>query len=219
MTGDQSDIQARIKAVLPTRWFADTTPVLDGLIAGLGWAWSWVYSLLNYVQLQTRIATATDVWLDIIADDFFGGRLQRRANQNDDAFRLLIQTNLLKEHGTRQSIIAALQGLTGRAPVVFEPMRTTDTGGYTLGGMGYGSAGGWGNLSLPFQCFVTAFRPSGTGIALVSGWTCSMGGYGIGALEYASLAMVQGQVTDGDIMAAVAEVLPVASIAWTRILN
>jgi hypothetical protein len=219
MTGDQADIATRIKAVLPGRWFADTTPVLDDLIAGLAWAWSWVYSLLTYVRMQTRIATATDVWLDVVANDFFGNRLQRRTGQSDDAFRLLIQTNLLREHGTRASIISALRNLTGRAPAVFEPMRTTDTGGYTLGGVGYGSAGGWGNLSLPFQCFVTAFRPSGIGIALVSGWGCPVGGYRAGALEYASLAMVQGQVTDGDIMAAVAEVLPVASIAWTRIQN
>jgi hypothetical protein len=74
-------------------------------------------------------------------------------------------------------------------------------------------------MALPFQCFVTAYRPSGSGIALVSGWGDSVGSYGIGAIEYASLAMVQGQVTDGDISAAVADVLPVASIAWIRIQN
>jgi len=219
MTGDQSDMLARIKAVLPIRWFADTTPLLDGLLSGLAWAWSWVYSLLVYVQAQTRIATATDVWLDIIASDFFGNRLQRRAGQNDDAFRLLIQGNLLREHGTRRSIVSAVQDLTGRAPKIFEPMRTTDTGGYAVGGLGYGAAGGWGSMALPFQCFVTAYRPSGSGIALVSGWGAPAGAYGTGAIEYASLAMVQGQVTDGDINAAIADVLPVAAIAWTRIEN
>jgi len=219
MTGDQSDMLARIKAVLPIRWFPDTTPVLDGLLTGLAWAWAWIYSLLTYVRTQTRIATATDVWLDIIANDFFGSRLERRAGQDDDAFRLLIQSNLLREHGTRQAIISAVQDLTGRTPAIFEPMRTTDTGGYAIGGVGYGAAGGWGSMALPFQCFVTAYRPSGSGIALVSGWGDSMGAYGTGAIEYASLAMVQGQVTDNDISAAIADVLPVASIAWTRIQN
>ncbi len=209
----------RIKAVLPTRWFPDTTPVLDGLLNGLACAWAWAHSLLAYVQTQTRIATATDVWLDIIANDFFGSRLQRRAGQSDDAFRLLIQTSLLREHGTRQAIISAVQDLTGRAPTVFEPMRSTDTGGYAVGGAGYGVGGGWGSMELPFQCFVTAYRPTGSGIALVSGWGNSVGAYGTGAIEYASLAMVQGQVTDSDITAAIAEVLPVASIAWTRIQN
>jgi hypothetical protein len=219
MTGDQPDMLARIKAVLPIRWFPDTTPVLAGLLNGLACGWSWVYSLWAYVQAQTRIATATDVWLDIIAYDFFGSRLQRRAGQSDDAFRHLIQSDLLREHGTRQAIISAVQDLTGRAPSVFEPMRTTDTGGYAVGGVGYGAGGGWGSMALPFQCFVTAYRPTGSGIALVSGWGSSVGAYGTGAIEYASLAMVQGQVTDADIAAAVADVLPVASIAWTRIQN
>ena len=219
MTGDQSDILARIKAVLPVRWFADTAPILDSLLSGLSWAWSWIYSLLNYVQAQTRIATASDVWLDVIASDFFGDRLRRRAGQSDDAFRLLIQDNLLREHGTRQAIINAVKDLTGRQPSIFEPMRTTDTGGYTAGGVGYGAGGGWGNMLLPFQCFVTAFRPLGTGISLISGWGAPAGGYGIGTIEYASLAMVQGQVTDADINAAIANVLPVAAIAWTSIQN
>jgi hypothetical protein len=217
MTGDQCDMLARIKAVLPIRWFPDTTPVLNGTLTGLAWAWSWLYSALQYVQAQTRIATATDVWLDIIANDFFGNRLQRRVGQSDDAFRSLILDNLLREHGTRQAIISAVQDLTGRPPKIFEPMRTTDTGGYALGGVGYGTAGGWGSMMLPFQCFVTAYRPSASGIALVSGWCGPAGGYGTGAIEYASLVMVQGQITDSDINSAVADVLPVASIAWTSI--
>ena len=208
---------ARIKAVLPTRWFPDATPVLDGLLTGVSWAWAWVYSLLAYVQDQTRIATASDVWLDIIAYDFFGNSLQRRNGQSDAAFRLLIGNNLLREHGTRRSIMDALQDLTGRAPMIFEPMRTTDTGGYSIGGVGYCAGGGWGSMALPFQCFVTAYRPSGTGIALVSGWGGPLGAYGTGACEYASLAMVQGQVTDSDITTAIAAVLPVAAVAWTRI--
>jgi hypothetical protein len=53
----------------------------------------------------------------------------------------------------------------------------------------------------------------------VAGWGCATGAYGFGTIEYASLAMVQGQVTDSDIAAAIADVLPVAAIAWTRIEN
>ena len=117
-----------------------------------------------------------------------------------------------------------LHDLTGRAPLVFEPARTTDTGGYASlagagGGVGYGRAGGWGSLALPFQCFITAYRPVGSGIATVCGWGGPAGGYGRGAIEYASLEMVQGQVTDADIYSAVANVLPVAVIGWTRITS
>lgn len=83
--------------------------------------------------------------------------------------------------------------------------------------MAYGVAGGWGNLALPFQFFVTAYRPLGVGIGYASGWACGGGGYGQGFLEYANLAMMQGQVTDADICAVIASVLPVGVIAWTRI--
>jgi hypothetical protein len=217
MVGEQSDIVSRLKAVLPSRWFADETPVLDGLLGGFGWAWSWVYSLWSYVSQQTRIRTASDVWLDIVAMDFFGTALGRRLGQDDEAFRLVIQNNLLREHGTRQALVGALTDLTGRPPVIFEPARTTDTGGYAAAGLAYGAAGGWGSLALPFQCIVTAFRPSDSGILMVGGWGSATGGYGAGTLEYASLAMVQGQITDADIMATVASVLPVATIAWTKI--
>jgi hypothetical protein len=224
MTGDQQDILARLRMVLPVRWFPDNAPVLDGMLNGLASAWAWIYQQLQYVKAQTRIATATDVWLDIIASDFFGDRLSRRAGQGDAAFRDRIQRELFRERGTRGAIIAVLQDLTGRAPQVFEPARSTDTGGYASlsgagGGAGYGSAGGWGSLALPFQCFITAYRPVGSGIATVAGWGEPAGGYGRGTIEYASLEMVQGQVTDDDIYTAVANVLPVAAIGWTRITN
>ncbi len=214
----------RLRTVLPARWFPDDAPVLAGLLSGLASGWSWAYQQLQYVKAQTRIATATDVWLDIIALDFFGNRLVRRVPQSDDAFRSRIQRELFRERGTRGAIVSVLHDLTGRVPVVFEPARSTDTGGYTSlngagGGIGYCSAGGWGSLALPFQCFITAYRPLGSGIATVFGWSTPAAGYGQGAIEYANLAMVQGQVTDADIYAAVADVLPVAAIGWTRITN
>jgi len=215
-TGSPDDMLARLKAVLPLHWFPDATPVLDGLLAGLASAWSWLYGLLAYVRAQTRIATATDVFLDIIAQDFFGGRLARRTGQSDTAFRQRIRIELLRERGTRAAIVSVLTDLTGRAPTIFEPARTTDTGGYGVA-VAYGAAGRWGSLLLPFQCFVTAYRPTGAGIAEVAGYGAVTGGYGAGAIEYADLAMVQGQVTDSDIYQAVAGVLPVATIAWTTI--
>ena len=218
LIGDQQDMLRRIKAVLPARWFADTSPVLDGVLSGLAAGWAWLYGLLAFVMAQTRIATATGVWLDMIARDCFGTRLSRRGAQSDDAFRTRIQRELLRERGTRGAISAVLQDLTGRPPVIFEPARAADTGAYGLA-TGYGMAGAWGSLNLPYQCFVTAFRPHGNGIAQISGWGAPAGGYGRGALEYASLDMVQGQVTDEDINAAIAGVLPVATVAWTRITN
>ena len=106
-----------------------------------------------------------------------------------------------------------LTDLTGRSPVIFEPARPADTGAYAGPTLAYGTAGGWGSVVLPFQCFVTAHRPHGSGIA-------TLAGYGTpGPLARAELDMVTGQVTDTDIMAAIASVLPAGATAWTQITN
>lgn len=214
----------RLRAVLPTGWFPDTAPTLSGLLGGLASGWAWVYDQWQYVKTQTRIASATDIWLDVIALDFFGAALSRPSGQSDDVFRASITREMFRQRGTRGAVISALQDLTGRVPAVFEPARTADTGGYgslpsESNGFAYGVAGGWGSLNLPFQCFVTAYRPVGSGIATIFGWGSCVGGYGQGIIEYASLDMVQGQVTDSQIYAAVADVLPAATIAWTSITD
>jgi hypothetical protein len=222
MTGDQQDMVSRLKAVLPLRWFPDDTPVLHSLLNGLACGWASVYSLIQYVRTQARISTAQDTWLDIAAADYFGDQVRRRTGESDDQFRTEIMHDLVRDHGTRASVVKILLDLTGQAPAIFEPAYPPDTGGYAGtaragGGLAYGVAGGWGSLQLPFQFFVTAYRPIGTGIALVGGWNSGVGGYGIGGIEYADLSMIQGQITDNEINAAIASVLPVAVIGWTRI--
>lgn len=221
-TGDQSDILQRLKATLP-RWFGDSTPILDALLQGLAWAGSFVYSLISYARLQTRIKTATDGWLDMIAADFFGPSLARAANQSDASFRARIIINLFRERATRGGVIKVMQDLTGRTPLVFEPQRPADTGAYSAPNSGYGMAGGYGSLLLPCQAFVTAFRPTGSGIPNVAGYGGSAGnpgpgGYGVASqLEYASMAMIQGAVTDADLYNAIDSVKPAGVTLWVRI--
>ena len=218
MRGDSLVLRARLRAVLPARWFADTAPVLEAVLAGLADGWAWLHGMLMAVRAQARIATATGGTLDLIAEDFFGTRIQRRRSQGDLAFRATILRELLRERATRGALTAALADLTGRAPMIFEPRRPADTGGWRVAA-GYGVAGGWGSLMLPCQCFVTAFRPHGSGIAALNGWCGTAAGWGAGSGAYASLAMLQGQVTDADIAAAIVAVLPAGALAWTRIDN
>lgn len=236
--GDQNDMLGRLRSVLPARWFASTTPgldsstpVLDGLLAGPAWVTSWLYNLLEYVSLQRRLATATDMNLDLIGRDFFGLKLQRRGGELDASYRIRLQTNLFSAKNTRASVIAAVKTLTGIAPLVFEPANTSDTGGYghlgmTLGsGLGYGVAGGYGSLMLPFQAFVQAFRPHGGGIAGSQGYYSresglpAIGGYGVAGLQYGNLDMILGVISDADILQTIADTAPVATILWTAVDN
>lgn len=194
--GDQTDFLARLRAVLPTGWFPDQSPVLDAVLTGIAYSLSWVYSLIQYARLQTRLLTATDVFLDILAYDFLGTRLSRFSGETDSHFRARIKHEILRSKGTRAALIQALQELTGYAPIVFEPSNSTDIGGgYNGPTMGYGASGYYGSLELPYQAFVTAFRPP------------------------ASINVGPNAISDADIYAAAAAVIPAATVAWVQILD
>lgn len=87
------------------------------------------------------------------------------------------------------------------------------------------------NLSAYICCWqfeagsvATSYIPTTTGAAtrdadFLSNSLPGIGGYGTGAIELADLGMVSAQVTDADIDAAIAGVLPSATIAWTHISN
>lgn len=217
-TGDKSDFLTRIKSLLPRGWFGDTTPVLDALLSGLAWSLSFVYALIQYAKLQTRIATATDGFLDLISFDFFGSNLPRRLQEMDAAFRARILATLLREKVTRNGMIKALVNLTGRTPLIFEPVRPLDTGAYNTNTFGYGAAGGYGSLQYPYQAWITAFRPSSGGIPLVAGYGIPTGAYNTPSrAEWTSLSESEGFVSDDDIFALVAATAAEGTIMWTQL--
>jgi hypothetical protein len=219
MTGDQADVLRRIKAVLP-RWFSDSNPIIDALNQGYAYVSSFIYSLYVYAVLQTRIKTATDGWLDMIASDYFGNALLRALNQSDASFRARIIVNLFRERATRNGVSKVLVDLTGRAPIIIESLRPADTGAYSAPNSGYGVAGNYGSILIPFQAFVIAYRPSSSGIPNVAGYGYSSAGYGTPSqAEYASISQIQGAVTDADIYSAIDSVKPVGTILWTRIVS
>lgn len=226
MIGDQDDVIGRLRDVLPSGWFESDAPVLKTLLGAMATPWCRLYDMVCYAKAQTRIATATDGWLDLIAIDFFGRRVKRRYRQTDQSLRSMIMKELLRERATRQGLVRALEDLTGRTPLVFEPSHTGDTGGYGIVGsnghyvacaFAYGRIGGWGNVELPLQVFVTAFRPVRDGGLNGVGW--GAGGYSNGHSSYADMTVLQGLVTDTDINTAILNALPTCGVAWTRIMG
>lgn len=225
--GSQADMARRIRAVLPTGWFAESAPVLDGVLAGLGSIWAFLWSLLSYVNQQKRISTATDINLDIISADFLGTSLPRKSGEGDALYRQRIKSSIFTEMGTRHAVSRALTLLTGSAPTIFEPRNATDTGGrgargaVVNTGLGYGVAGGYGSYALPFQAFIQTNLPQVVGIAGVQGYGSAgrtfgsvVGGYNAGAIEYniGSLALLS--ASDTEIYDVVNAVKPVATIMW-----
>lgn len=224
MIGDTSDMAGRLRAGLPTGWFADDAPILNALLSGIGSAWAWIYALIDYAQQQTRLATASAGWLDLIAWDLGGPSWVREGAESDARFRERIRYNTQRLRGTRAALVSNITALTGRSPQIFEPANAADTGGFNTGQLAWNFAGGWGTLSLPFQCFVIAYRPSGGGIANVGGLggsitTFALGAWNTGALAWGDAELVAGTVTDQQIMDAIVDSLPAATIAWTALSN
>ena len=220
-TGDEADIVNRLQRLIPNGWFPNgLSPIRDAILTGFANIFAFVFSLIVYVRLQTRIATATDGFLDMIAADFFGNDLLRQVNQGDTSYRSRIQSALFLERGTRSAVIRVLTQLTGRAPLVFEPQRTADTGVYNGPGLAYNTVGGYGSLQYPYQSFVTAFRPLGVGITNIAGYGGPTGAYNTPSqLEYVNLVQLSDQVQDSDIFAAIDSVRVCGTIVWARIVT
>jgi hypothetical protein len=218
MTGDQSDFFKRIKARMPSGWFGSTSPILDALLKGVASAFVTVYAAYQYMLAQTRLQTSSDGWLDLSAADYFGeSGLPRLANETDAAYRTRIKINIIRERGTRAALVKILTDLTGRVPVIIEPARPQDTGAYGIA-LGYGVAGAYGSLLHNYQAFVKAYRPSGSGLPYLQGYGTSPGGYATPSrAAYANIGDMTTGVTDAAIYAAIASVLPAATIAWVAI--
>jgi hypothetical protein len=217
MTGDANDMLTRLRALLPP-WFPNQgfAPVLDGALTGIATTLAFLYSLYAYAQLQTRIATATDAFLDLIAYDYLGFILQRNG-ASDAVFGPNIRATILQERVTRAGMISALIALTGKTPVIFEPWNPEDTGCYGGPACGYGVAGGYGSVNLPGQVFIKAYRGAGSGVPNIGGYGSPPGGYGVGALEYIGPDIELSGITDDDIYETVSITKPAGVTAWVAI--
>lgn len=226
MRGDVHDMRARLRALLPARWFADDSPNLNALLTCLATPWAWLYELLDYVARQTRVTTASGVWLDRIALDFFGTTIRRLDREPDAVFRARIQYLLFRPAATRQAIALAIEHLTGAAPWIFEPSNPLDTGSYgeSSGGslvvssrLAYCCAGGWGSLALPNQFFMVVHRPNVAGLSGIPGYGSFAAGYGAAGSAYVDLASLPGALTEREIFSAVSSLLPVGTTGWLRV--
>lgn len=220
VTGDAEDMMARQIAVLPPWWGAPgiipaTLRLPLAMSARVG---AWLHALFAYARLQTRIKTATGGWLDLIAWDFFGRRIRRRAGQPDDSFRRRILAEMFRPRATRPAMASALRDLTGREPRIFEPSRPQDTGGIGIpSGLAIGTTGAIGSLALPGNVFIDVYRSPDAGIAYAAGIGTPAGGIGIPSrLVIANLDLVRGALTDADVYGAIEATRPAGIIVWTR---
>ncbi|WP_240655630.1 hypothetical protein [Paraburkholderia phosphatilytica] len=205
---------------MPNAWFPLGATVINAVLSGIAYVLATVYTSVQFFIAQARLSTSTGGWLDLFAVDYFGSTgLQRNANEADGSYQSRISINMLRERGTRRAVISILTQLTGNAPTIIEPSRPQDTGAYGYA-MGYGVAGAYGSLLYPYQAFITAYRPVGKGIPYVNGYGNYAGGYSTPSrASYVDISDVATGVSDAQIYAAIASVMPAATIAWVSITN
>lgn len=134
---NQTQLISRMKRVIPPWFGPGPTPNLDSLLAGFAQVFLWHYDLILYAKKQTRLGTTTGLFLDLASRDFFGRRIRRRSGELDDQLRARIKAEIFRTRVTRPAISKVLTDLTGRAPSIFEPANTGDTGGWDTGGMSW----------------------------------------------------------------------------------
>lgn len=222
--GSEQDVYNRLVAQL-VNWFGTDHEVLDIVLKAYSTTGAFNYTQLAYDNLQMRLQTATEDNLDLISVDYFGNGLPRRTDENDDSFRNRISANLLQERATRRGMDNALYILTGFRPILFEPWRPIDCGGYNVANVpqtiGYGTHGSYGSGSYAYQAFIDVFVSAYQGMASRSGYNSTYFGYNaVGAPAigwYGGESSETTVVTDEDIYQTINLTKLEGTICWVAI--
>lgn len=112
----------RLRSLLPKGWFppAAQSPNLQAVLSMPGAAFADVWAAIVDAQTETRIRTASGFWLDLIALDYFGTRVQRKPKQSDANFRLVILAQIFQVRVTRAGMIGVLANFNITPVWIFE---------------------------------------------------------------------------------------------------
>lgn len=127
MTGDSNDLISRLQRWLPQGWFPTRAGTrIYAILSGFASLLSTLYGWAIYLRLQTRIATATDGFLDLASADYFGSLLPRLTAETDTLFSGRIRREVVRDKLTRNAIDKLLFEMTGQHPVITELERGAD---------------------------------------------------------------------------------------------
>src|SRR5882724_1777047 len=220
--GSSDDIYLILKNELAP-WYGSTLPKnIDALLQNYVSSGVFNYTQYEYIDLQTRIQTATGENLDLISRDYFNNEFQRRHGQGDGSYRSMLEAFLILERGTRNGLSRALTALTGNVPVLFEFWNPADAGAYNISTTAYDiSKYGGGLDDWAYQGFADVYVSAGSGMAFFGGF----GEYIFPYDEidqnafnfYGSDVLLQDVITDDDIYAVINAFKLYGTVVWTRI--
>lgn len=164
-------LASRIAADFPVNWAgsdAEQSGQFSVLLEALGQGLEDVLQEILYAADAARITTATSPELDTASLDFFGPLLPRPNGMSDQAYAVLIISNLLQTAATRPAIQSAIQRLAGVTPRMMEPKNIFDCG--VWGKSSYWKVdtvqnpARWGSPGSVFQGFIETAAPAITPI-------------------------------------------------------
>lgn len=222
-TGDIDDFERRINENLfPV--FGDNPPTIEALVAGFANTGATLLNEISYVDLQTRLQTATDTNLDVISQDFFGDLFPRVNGQSDDSYRTLLLALMYPLRATRPAMENVLTILTGNPPTIFEFWNPGDAGVYNLASTAYGISQYGGDLATwAYQCLIDVFVSNGNGLGFFSGYgenSCAYNTNGtlqFGGTWYGNEDLINDVITDSMIYTVIQKFKTDGTICWTRI--
>lgn len=222
IVGSPVDIYRRLIQQLPQEWFGSDHIVVDTILAAYVVTTEWIYLQSQYVSLQARLQTATDINLDQFSQDYFGNGLPRHEDENDRTYRTRISANLLQEKATRFGMENALFLLTGYEPLIFEPWNPRNCGAYNVpSSLAYSTHGSYGSGSYAYQCFIDVFVNQYDSLGGYSGYNDNMGGYDAAgdkaALWYGGDSLIVSTITDDDIYRIITLTKCWGTVCWVRI--
>lgn len=220
MTGDSDDIVSRLQRWLPSGWFPpDAGTRIYSIIAGFASVLAFIWTLLGYTRLQTRLATATDGFLDLASDDFFGGNLPRLDGELDAWFSLRIRDEVLRDRLTRQAIDDLLFEITGQHPIITELERPLDVGAYRYQGLAFRRLGHWASRAWRPMVFIQTAHAGRFAIQHFGGFRDTRAAFRIPTFIWADPSMITGSgYTDLQMFAALERIRAGGVTYWVQFL-
>ena len=143
---NQTTLAQRLTSLLPQSWFSsaalttnagvNNNGIVGSIMQGVGAVLALIYNQLQYAKLQSRLATASDVQVDLASIDFFAYGWPRYYGETDRAFATRIIQRLLWPQPTLIGIADAvnswlygLQFLPKMPPLGADTYGATDTSG------------------------------------------------------------------------------------------
>lgn len=139
-SGDQHDAVSRLWSVIPPSWFPSGAPNVTTLLTGFANVASYIYGLISFAKLQTRLETVQGIFLDLFTLDYLARTVRRRAGERDPSLRMRTRRAILQERASRPGMTSAIKNLVGRVPAIIEPWNTRDCGALNSYGLALAGA-------------------------------------------------------------------------------